>query len=275
MTTGVPWHLSVQEQMIDGADLVEKFANAQRAGFDGIELRGAGDGAFAARLPELRAARAAGVVMPSVCVMMDRFIGDFDPDRRRSARAGMTDLLSVIVEAGGTGAVTPASFGMFSRKLPPFTPPRSPEEDRKVLLDELHALGEHAASVGSVVLLEPLNRYEDHMVNTLATAADIVREVGLHSVRVMADTFHMSIEEADPAASLREVAPWLGHVQLGDTNRLEPGAGHLDWSAIVAALDDIGYDGWLAMECGLSGPSLDVLPGVSRLLRTEARAYRP
>jgi sugar phosphate isomerase/epimerase len=261
------WKLAVQEQMVDGADLVEKFANAQRAGFDGIELRGGGGGAFAARLPELRAARAAGVVMPSVCVKMDHFIGDFDAERRRSARAGMQELLSVVVEAGGTGAITPAAFGMFSRRLPPFTPPRSPEEDRKILLDELHALGEHAASVGAVLYLEPLNRYEDHMVNTLADAADLVGEVGMDSVRVMADTFHMSIEEADPAASLRAVSPVLGHVQLGDTNRLEPGAGHLDWGGIVSALADTGYDGWLAMECGLSGASAEVLPRVARLLR--------
>jgi sugar phosphate isomerase/epimerase len=261
------WHLAVQEQMVDGDDLVEKFANAQRAGFDGIELRGEGGGGFTARLPELRAARDAGVVMPSVCVMMDHFIGDFDPDRRRSAREGMKELLSVIVEAGGTGAVTPAAFGLFSRRLPPFTPPRTEAEDRKVLLEELHALGEHAASVGANVWLEPLNRYEDHMVNTLADAEWLVKEVGLSSVQVIADTFHMSIEEVDLAQSIREVAPVLGHIQLGDSNRLEPGAGHVDWNSLTAALDEIGYDGWLAMECGLSGPSADVLPKVSQLLR--------
>jgi sugar phosphate isomerase/epimerase len=261
------WHLAVQEHLVDGADLVEKFANAQHAGFHGIELRGATGGAFAARLPELRAARDAGVVMPSVCVMTDHFIGDFDPGRRRSARKGMAELLEVVVEAGGSGAITPASFGMFSTKLPPFTPPRSREDDRKILLEELHALGEHAASVGAVLLLEPLNRYEDHMVNTLAEAVGLVREVGLESVQVMADTFHMSIEEADPAASLRQAAPWLGHIQLGDSNRLEPGSGHLDWRPILAVLEETGYDRWLAMECGLSGEADEVLPQVSRLLR--------
>jgi sugar phosphate isomerase/epimerase len=265
--SAMPFRLSAQEHFFEGSNLVEKFVHARSLGFDGIELLGAGDGGFAARADELRSARAAGVVMPTVCVQMDHFIGDFDADRRRSARAGMQELLSVVVEAGGTGAITPAAFGMFSRRLPPFTPPRSPEEDRKILLDELHALGEHAASVGAVLYLEPLNRYEDHMVNTLADAADLVGEVGMDSVRVMADTFHMSIEEADPAASLRAVSPVLGHVQLGDTNRLEPGAGHLDWGGIVSALADTGYDGWLAMECGLSGPSAEVLPHVARLLR--------
>jgi sugar phosphate isomerase/epimerase len=253
--------------MLDGKSLVEKFHFAQSVGFDGIELRGAGEGRFADRLDEVRAARSAGVVIPSVCVMMDHFIGDFDRERRLDARENMKILLSVIVEAGGFGAITPAAFGMFSRKLPPYTPPRSPDEDRAVLLEELHALGEHAAEVGAVLLLEPLNRYEDHMVNTLAQATSLVTELGQESVRVIGDTFHMSIEEANLDSSIRDAAPVLSHIQLGDTNRLEPGAGHLDWPGLLRALDAIGYDGWLAMECGLSGRPEDVLPGVSTLLR--------
>lgn len=261
------WQLAVQEHMVDGETLEQKFDNAQIAGFDGIELRGAGGGAFVERLPELRRARDAGVVLPSVCVMMDHFIGDFDEERRRSARQGMQDLLTVIVEVGGFGAITPAAYGLFSRALPPFTPPRSADDDRQILLTELHALALHAESVGATLLLEPLNRYEDHMVNTLADAASLVNEVGSDSVRVIADTFHMDIEEVDLVGSLRDLGPLLGHIQLGDSNRLEPGAGHIDWAEITSALDEIEYDGWLAMECGLSGPSSEVLPQVSRLLR--------
>lgn len=261
------WRLSVQEHLLDGDTLEAKFEQVLACGFDGIELRGNGDGSFAARLPEIRAARSAGVVISSVCVMMDHFIGDFDAERRRSANAGMKELLSVIAEAGGVGAITPAAYGLFSRHLPPFVPPRSPEQDRDVLLTELADLGAYAASVGSIVLLEPLNRYEDHMVNTLADAASLVRELGLASVRVMADTFHMNIEEADPARALREAARWVGLIQLGDSSRLEPGSGHVDWPAYVAALTDVDYDGWLAMECGLSGPAAEVLPRVPSLLR--------
>ena len=69
---------------------------------------------------------------------MDHFIGDFDPDRRASAVEGMKALLEVIVEAGGYGAITPAAYGLFSRALPPFTPPRRPE-DRQVLLSSAPA----------------------------------------------------------------------------------------------------------------------------------------
>ena len=175
--------------------------------------------------------------------------------------------LSTIVEAGGTGVVSPQAFGLlFSTKLPPFTPPRSDEESRRLIVEALREAGEHAVSVGAVVYLEPLNRYEDFVVNTLADAASIVDEVDSAGVRVIADTFHMSVEESDIGAAIRQTGSRIGHVQLGDSNRFEPGAGHYDWPETLAALESIGYDGWLAMECGLSAPVEVVLPKVAALL---------
>ena len=206
-------------------------------------------------------------MIPTVCVEMDHFIGDFDPDRRQDAVSNMASQLEVIAELGGVGAMTPASWGMFSRRLPPFTPPRSEAGDREVLLEGLTRLGETAARAGVAVLLEPLNRYEDHMVNTLAQAADLAAATGLSSVLVGADTYHMNIEEADPQASLRAHADRIGHVQLSDSNRLEPGAGHLDWAALLTTLTEIGYAGTLAFECRLSGDASVVLPRAVRALR--------
>jgi sugar phosphate isomerase/epimerase len=258
--------LAVQEHMVPGDGLVAKWEFARAAGFDGIELLGRGR-SFRERLPELRAARAAGVVLPSVCVAMDHFLGDFDADRRRDAVQGMEALLEVIVEAGGYGAITPAAYGLFSRALPPFTPPRSPTEDREVLVEGLGELGEHARRVGAVLLLEPLNRYEDHMVNTLDQAVELCRLVGLDSVRVMGDFFHMSIEEVDLAESIRRAAPYLAHMQLGDSNRLQPGRGHLDFGPSLKALEEVGFQGFLAMECGVEGDPASALPAVVRYLR--------
>ncbi|WP_086825641.1 sugar phosphate isomerase/epimerase family protein [Allokutzneria sp. NRRL B-24872] len=259
--------LSCQEQMLPGATLLAKWDFARRAGFDAVELRGRGDLSFRDRLPELRQAKAAGVVMPTVCVEMSHFIGDFDAERRRDAIANMACQLSVMAELEGVGAMTPASWGMFSYRLPPFVPPRSAEEDRKVLLDALNELGEHAEREGVVLLLEPLNRYEDHMVNRLDHAIELIKATDSDGVRVGADTYHMNIEEAAPLDALREAAPWLGHVQISDSNRLEPGAGHLDWRSLTATLAEIDYSGSLAVECRLSGPPEEVLPTVPPLLR--------
>ncbi len=257
--------LAVQENLIPGDDLIAKWDLVRSIGFDGIELRGSAG--LRERLPELRAAAQAGVVMPSICVISDRFIGDFDAGRRAEALAAMKELCDVAAEVGARGVVTPASYGMHSNRLPPFTPPRTPEEDRAVLTEMLGALGTHAASRGVLVFLEPLNRYEDHMINTLAQGAELCRAVGLPQVRLMADLFHMNIEEADLAGSLRDAAEFVAHVHLADSHRLEPGTGHTDFASAFRALDDIGFDGFGAMECRFAAPPEEALGNAHSALR--------
>ncbi|MFJ5862598.1 sugar phosphate isomerase/epimerase family protein [Pseudarthrobacter sp. NPDC092439] len=258
--------ITVQEQHLPGISLEEKFEQAVAWGYDGIELRSAGDLQFQARLPELRRARQAGVVMPTACVDMTHFVGAFDADLRKDAVAQLKSQLSVMAEIGGRGVMTPASYGMFSKRLPPFVPPRTDEEDTAVLVEAFTALGEHAASEGVEIYLEPLNRYEDHMVNRLADGVRLLKLVGLESVKLAPDTYHMNIEESDPAAALQAAAAFIGHVQASDSNRLEPGAGNIDWALFGATLKSIGYQGTVALESRLSGPASDVLPRVPALL---------
>jgi sugar phosphate isomerase/epimerase len=259
--------ITVQEQHVPGETLEQKFETALGWGFDGIELRSRGDFHFAGRLPELKRAAAAGVVMPTTCVEMSHFIGAFDRDLREDAITQLSSQLSVMAEIGGIGVMTPGSYGMFSRRLPPFEPPRTPEQDHAILVDALGRLGEHAEAEGVELFLEPLNRYEDYLVNTMADAAALIREVGSPAVRIVADTYHMNIEEADPAAALLEVAPYIGHLQASDSNRLEPGAGHVDWALFGATVQAIGYERSIAIESRLSGAAETVLPKVPPLLR--------
>ncbi|WP_419992594.1 sugar phosphate isomerase/epimerase family protein [Streptomyces boninensis] len=258
---------AAQEQLLPGATLQEKWEFAQAAGYDGIELRAKGDFHFRGRLPELKRALADGVVMPTVCVEMLHFFAAFDEEQRRDAIEQLKSQLSVIAEIGGLGAQTPASYGMFSRRLPPFEPPRSEEADRDVLLSGLAELGEHAKGEGVTLYLEPLNRYEDHMVNRLDQAAELIRTVGLDSVRIGIDSYHMNIEEADPAAAILANAAWIGHAQVSDSNRFQPGAGHLDWQSWIGALKAAGYDGWLAAECRLTGDAAEAVRSVPAFLR--------
>jgi sugar phosphate isomerase/epimerase len=263
--------LACQEQLLPGGSLQAKFDFALRAGFAGIELRARGDGRFAARLPELRAAARAGVVMRTVCPETDHFIGDFDADRRRDAVVQLRSQLSVIAELGGEGVLTPASWGMFSLRLPPFTPPRQPAEDHAVLLEALVELSEHAAREGVWIALEPINRYEDYMLNRLEQAVDLGEEVeratGYGSVRVVADLFHMNIEEDDLPKAITAAGARIAHVHVDDSNRLQPGTGHIDFPAVFEALHEIGYDGWLALECRLRGEPTAALAETTRFLR--------
>ncbi|PTT69773.1 sugar phosphate isomerase/epimerase family protein [Arthrobacter sp. HMWF013] len=258
--------ITVQEQHLPGTSLEEKFEYALAWGYDGIELRSAGDLKFKARLPELRRARNAGVIMPTACVDMTHFVGAFDGELRRDAVVQLKSQLSVMAEIEGRGVMTPASYGMFSKRLPPFIPPRTADEDTAVLMEAFSELGEHAAAEGVEIYLEPLNRYEDHMINTLADGVRLLKLVGQDSVRLAPDTYHMNIEESDPAAALQDAAGYIGHVQASDSNRLEPGAGNIDWALFGATLKSIGYQGTVALESRLSGPAEDVLPRVPSLL---------
>jgi sugar phosphate isomerase/epimerase len=258
--------LACQEHILPGDGILKKWEFAASAGFDGIELRGTDD--WNERLDDLKAARERGAVFSSVCLISDRFIGDFDAGRRREAVEHMKHLLSGIAELGGTGAVTPAAYGLASRRLPPFEVPRTEEEDRRVLLDALEELGEHAESEGTLVLLEPLNRYEDHMLNTVEQAVELCDAVGRSSVKLMGDLFHMNIEEDDLGETIRQADGHIAHVHLADSNRLQPGAGHTDFAAAFGALRDIGFDGYMAMECGIRGEAKTALPQVAQHLRS-------
>jgi sugar phosphate isomerase/epimerase len=242
--------LGVQENLVPGAGAEGRLEAALAAGFDGLELRDAGP----ARLVGLRAL--AGRVT-SACPELPGWLGDFDAGRRRAAIDALRTQLDGVAALGGRGVITPAAWGMFSLRLPAFgPPPRTPAEDEAVLLEGLAELGRHAEAAGVVVLLEPLNRYEDHMVNTVAAAAGLARAVGSPAVRVLADTYHMNIEEADPCSALRAAADVLGGVHLSDSNRHQPGTGHVPFPAILATLRELGFDGVLSVECRMRGDGL-------------------
>jgi sugar phosphate isomerase/epimerase len=242
--------LAIQENLVPGED---KLAFARSCGFDALELRDA-----------TRPGLARGSAH-TVCPELPGWLGDFDPERRRHALDALRAQQDGIAALGGHGVITPAAWGMFTRRLPPFDePPRTPEKDREVLLEGLAELGGHAEAV---LLFEPLNRYEDHMVNTVARAAELIREAGAPGLRVLADTYHMNIEEDDPCEALRAAGDLLGAVHLSDSNRHQPGTGHIPFEAIIATLREIGFDGVLSVECRLRGEPEQAVRDCGRYLR--------
>jgi sugar phosphate isomerase/epimerase len=219
---------------------------SETLGYQGIELRGGGDAEFRARMPKLRDAVRPGAIFSSICGILPTFVGDFERDKRRDAIERLKVLLTAAAELGATGVVTPAAYGIHSNALPPFKAPRTTEHDQSVLLEGFGELGDYAKREGTKILVEPLNRYEDHMINRLDQAVALCDEIGLDSVAVMADLFHMSIEEENSAESLVASRRWLAHLHGADSNRCEPGAGQTDFAAISQALDRIDRPGHAA-----------------------------
>ncbi|MGD9225041.1 MAG: sugar phosphate isomerase/epimerase family protein [Desulfobacterales bacterium] len=106
-----------------------------------------------------------------------------------------------------------------------------------------------AADAGVYLLLEPLNRYECDWFNTTEDALSIIAQLGFANLKYLADTFHMNIEEVNIAASIRRAGNALGYIHLVDSNRCGPGQGHLPFDEVLNALVEVGYDGYLSLEC--------------------------
>jgi sugar phosphate isomerase/epimerase len=112
------------------------------------------------------------------------------------------------------------------------------------------------------LFLEPLNRYESSLVNTVSEGLELIKELGCENLELLIDTFHMNIEEQSLFGSIIKAMPHTGHVHFADSNRHAPGAGHIEFPDIVSLLSQIGYEGYISMEM-LPLPSADKAAEIS------------
>ena len=130
----------------------------------------------------------------------------------------------------------------------PIPPGGNRESAMENLLSGLGMVARSARVGGVRIVMEPINRYESNWLNTVDEVMDVLGRLGEENVGVLPDTFHMNIEEADPPAALRRAGDRLWHVHVADSNRRAPGAGHLDFRALVSTLTGLGYGGFLSAE---------------------------
>lgn len=129
-----------------------------------------------------------------------------------------------------------------------------PQEEKKKekaiesLKDSLRECGEFAQSKNVKLVIEPLNRYELNFLNTLEETAAFISSLGMPNIGILADSFHMNIEERDLRKSLLDVKSLLWHFHVADSNRWAPGFGHLDFGMILEALQETGYQGFVSAE---------------------------
>lgn len=215
-----------------------------------------------------RALDHSGIHVSSLCTQgSDDFVHP-DAAERIKRIQGLAHYLQLAEELGAAGVI-----GLPIRKAVRL-PDLSPVGDEASLISDLAvaALREalsKTANAQAKVFLEPLNRYETHYLKTLHHAAELCQKVGGSRVRIMADLFHMSIEEAHLARSAAAVSGHIGHIHLADSNRLEPGQGHTDFIEVFRVLKQEQYGGWMALECGLSGEADTVLPAAVKFLRDQ------
>jgi sugar phosphate isomerase/epimerase len=224
--------------------LPEAFALAKETGFDDVELFLPGPNAFSIReiqaLAETHGLGIAAVGTGAGMVKHGLSLTDPSLDKRVTA----LDFLEQMIAFGGQlGA--PAILGSMQGK---YGGEVSKDQALEWLAEALVIAGRTAAKYNVPFIYEPLNRYETNLINRLTDGADFIEANSLENIVLLADLFHMNIEEADLAASLRAAGKHVGHVHYADSNRRAMGLGHTDPKPIIAALKEINYTGHLSAE---------------------------
>jgi len=124
----------------------------------------------------------------------------------------------------------------------------SREDAEKWTIAGLRKCAEFGLKKNVKLTLEPVNRYESNFINTLQQGAELIDRIGVSNLGLLADTFHMNIEEASIYESFRKFKDYITHIHFADSNRWAPGYGHLDFQKVVETLKDINYQGYVSAE---------------------------
>ena len=131
-------------------------------------------------------------------------------------------------------------------------PPTSGEYDN--VARALEGAARHAKAAGIAFGIEPVNRYENHLINTGWQARDMIEKVGADNIFIHLDTYHMNIEEKGAANGILDAREHLRYIHLSESDRGTPGEGCCDWDEVYATLAAIGFRGGLAMESFINMP---------------------
>ncbi|HEY0980676.1 TIM barrel protein [Schlesneria sp.] len=225
-------------------DLPAACAQAKRLGFDAIELFAPGPDAVSretlGKLLSTHQLRLAAVGTGAGWVKHKLSLTSPDADVRKRA----IDFIRSMVDFGGVHQA-PAIIGSMQGRWGEGV---SKEQAIDWLREGLNVLGEHARGYGVPLIYEPLNRYETNLLNTVDAGVELMESLATNNVRLLADLFHMNIEERDLAAALTRGGRWIGHIHFVDSNRRPAGCGHIDYAPIAKSLKDIHYAGYLSAE---------------------------
>jgi sugar phosphate isomerase/epimerase len=225
-------------------ELADGFAKAAELGYDSVELFFPGPTTVSvSEIVDLQARHGLGIAAVGTGAGMVKHglsLTDPDPETRKAALQFILEM----VDLGGA-VKAPAILGSMQGKWGGAV---SREQALEWLAEALCTIAEAAAKHGVPFIYEPLNRYETNLLNRVGQAADWIRSNKLSNIVILADMFHMNIEETDIAEAMRAGGDLVGHVHFADSNRHAMGFGHTDPAPVVAALREIGYDGYLSAE---------------------------
>jgi hydroxypyruvate isomerase len=219
--------------------LIERFGAAAASGFKAVELQFPYDIAPSAVKAELERHGLAqlGVNTP----IGPEFGLAALPGREREFDGAFKRALEYVTAIGGT------AIHCMTGVVPPEQRPAA----ETVFVKNLARAAEDAAKKNITLLIEPINPRDraNYFLSRVEHAADIVKKVGAPNVRIQFDFYHVQIVGGDLIKRLETHFPLVGHVQIAAVpSRREPDEGEVNYPEIFAALDRLGYGGWIGCE---------------------------
>lgn len=261
--------LSCTNAMVPGASLTDKAKNLYLWGYEGIAVFVEYSEWNEELHEEILTLKEKTGITPCEFAFGDKIYGhlmDKDVELRTKSRE-MYKLAAKI--SAEIGAVTELEFAYGAQEpLPLFEPYAKMDiNQEKGFLEMYREVARPLIGTEGMMLLEGINRYESPYLNSIKDCKDIVEKLAMSNSGVLADFFHMSIEEANLVESIKYAGAFVKHVHLGDSNRLLPGYGMTDWKACFNALKEIGYKGFVNLECSTCGDPSKTLPETAKFLK--------
>ena len=226
-------------------DPAEKIALATEAGYDAIELHWADP----AHIPLAQIVSACSEHQMSISAFATgrAFVQEglslihADNENRAAAIKRLKDFVDAASPFGATVII-----GCIRGNL-------APGASRQVFLERLahstQIIAEYAQTRNVGIVFEAINRFENNYLNTALETAAFIRENDLTNTKILLDTFHMNIEDADMSKAILDCGDLLGYIHIADSNRLYAGAGHIDLKKIINSLKAVDYKGFISAEC--------------------------
>lgn len=246
----------------------ESIRKAAACGYDGVELALGGacdvDTAQLNRALSESGMRVSCISTGLVYAREGLYMTNPDADARERAINVFTGLIRLAADWGGLVNIGRAR-GFVGQN-------QTRAQAEELFLGCMERLLGEAQKCDVSLIIEPINRYESNFLNSVDETALLLRRLNSRNVGIMADLFHMNIEDTDIALALTENIDMVRYIHMADSNRKAPGMGHTPFLPIVRALLSAGYNGWLSAEI-LPGEDADHMAlAAARYLRAVINA---
>lgn len=224
-----------------GSDELRLFPTIRAMGYDGVELP-----IFAPEMLDvavIRTALADHGLACTVSTALPSGVNLVDDNVRAQGVAWLQKMVRTTATLGTTVLCGPMCVPVGELRGRGYT-----QAEWSACVRSLQEIGKIAAAEGVTLALEPLNRFETFMINTVDDGVRLMDEVNEPSVGLLLDTFHMHIEEKSTPDAIRRGARHIKHFHCSENDRGIVGTGQVAWADTLSALDDVGYDGWLVVE---------------------------